>query len=859
MTRFQQLALGALAYCAATGGVHAQALDEVVVTAQRRAESLRDVPISVSAIAGTKIQDSAIQRSEDLAAYVPNFHVMQDPIGDKINIRGIQSGNQAGFEQSVATFVDDIYRGRGTQARWSFLDVERVEVLRGPQPILFGKNTVAGALNIATARPTDEGAAEVSVTYNPEFDESEVQAFVSGPMAESVRGRLVLLSRQMDEGWVANAAYPEDNPSSDELFARGSIEWDISERTSLYAKYEGGDFDVVGQPWVIWEGGPISPLLAASGVPEGPGHDTAMGNNGFAPLGLPGDDVIDFGSVGRYEGSTQEGLIQVDHTLQNDSTLTAILGHSAYDYDRFLDADFNPLPVLRFDDTEDFEQTSFELRLTSNTDGRVEYIAGLYYQDNEMVVDGLTQFNVVAIDALLGGTCAALPGGPAAVVVGDPVATAIGAAGLPGATAAVANACAQTALTQALLPSGLNGAGRYAFLDQSTETLAGFGQLTYSFTDEVHATFGLRYTTEEKKASQSAYATDYVERSTTPLADQSPTNPQALAAFLVGEFTFHEFTPTDPGMTRDEDSLTWAVSLQWDVTENAMVYGSASTGFKAGGYNSFYMGLPQGLGADSEDVQFEDEEVLAFEVGAKMLLADGRAELNVAAFHMSYEDLQASIFSGNTTFVVQNAAEATSQGIELDGRWQATDRLMLTGALSWLDFSYDKFPNQGCVAEQFLAFREAAFQEAVAANDFVTAGVSSLVVNNQVCAAAGVNDLAGRPSAHSPEFTASLVFDYRAPIGSRYEFATIFDVNWSDDVYRQDDLDPLSLQKSFTKANLALMFGAAEGQWDVGLIGRNIFDETTTSYVNDMPLFDGARQGRMDAPASWAVRARFRF
>ena len=221
--------------------------------------------------------------------------------------------------------------------------------------------------------------------------------------------------------------------------------------------------------------------LAAAGVPEGPGFETAMGNNGFELLGLPGDDVIDFGSVGRYKGSTQEGVIRLDHTLGNDATLAAILGYSAYDYDRFLDADFNPLPVVRFDDTEDFEQTSLELRLTSNTGSRVEYIAGLYYQDSEMYVDGLTQFNVLAIDALLGGTCAALPGGQGAVVIGDPVATAIGAAALPGATAAVANACAQTSLTQALIPSGLNGAGRYAFLDQTTEAVAGFGQFTFRF------------------------------------------------------------------------------------------------------------------------------------------------------------------------------------------------------------------------------------------------------------------------------------------------------------------------------------------------------------------------------------------
>jgi len=169
-----------------------QALEEITVTAQMRAESLSDVPISVSAITGDKLVESGIQRSEDLTSYVPNFTVTQDPIGDKINIRGIQSGNQAGFEQSVATFVDDIYRGRGTQSRWSFLDVERVEVLRGPQPTLFGKNTVAGAINITTVRPTSEFESEVSVGYNPEFEETELQAYISGPISDTLRGRLVV-------------------------------------------------------------------------------------------------------------------------------------------------------------------------------------------------------------------------------------------------------------------------------------------------------------------------------------------------------------------------------------------------------------------------------------------------------------------------------------------------------------------------------------------------------------------------------------------------------------------------------------------------------------------------------------------
>jgi len=739
-------------------------LEEVVVTAQKRVESLQDVPISVSAIDGEKITDAGIQRAEDLTAYVPNFQVNQDPIGDKINIRGIQSGNQAGFEQSVATFVDGIYRGRGTQSRFSFLDVAMVEVLRGPQPTLFGKNTIAGAVNITTQKPTQEMEAEISAMYNPEFDETELQGIISGPLTDSLRGRLVLLDRQMEEGWVENMAYDEDNPDSDEQFARVALEWDATDVTLVSLRAEWGDFDINGQPWVIAEAGPIQGLLDDAGIPTGKDDNTFMGNNGFGPFA--GDDVIDFGSVQEFEGDSAEYALTVEHGLANGSTVTAIAGYSEYDFDRYLDADFNPLPIVRFDDTEDFEQTSFELRLTSDVGGTFEYILGAYYQDNEMYVDGLTQFNLPNIGGLLGGNCAA-GGGSDAIVPGDPGTTAaLVAATVPGSTANLANACAQTSLTTVLVPAGVLGASRYAYLDQDTETWAIFNQTTWNVNERLRATLGLRYTEEDKDASQGAYASEYVARSTTPLDDQNPaTNPEALAAVLLGEFTPHAFTDNDPGMSRNEDSFTWSFNVQYDITPDAMVYGSAATGFKAGGFNSFYMGLPQGLGADSRDVDFEDEEVLTFELGAKMVLLDGAAELNIAAFYTEFDDLQASIFAGNTTFEVQNAAEATSQGIEIDGRWQATDKLMLQASVGYLDFEYDEFPNQACVAEQFLDFREDAYQDAVAAADYAAAAGAALLINNQTCAAAGVNDLKGEVSEHSPEWSASFVANHVQPIG----------------------------------------------------------------------------------------------
>lgn len=832
-------------------------LEEVVVTAQKRAESLMDVPISISAVSGAKIADINIQRAEDLTAYVPNFQVTQDPIGDKINIRGIQSGNQAGFEQSVATFVDGIYRGRGTQTRFSFLDVGMVEVLRGPQPTLFGKNTIAGAVNISTNKPTADFEAELSALYNNEFDETELQAIVSGPLTDSLRGRIVILDRQLEEGWVDNKAYDEDNPDSDEQFGRIAIAWDASESTLVSFRYEMGDFEINGQPWVIDRGGPIEGLLAESGIPTGKTYTTQMGNNGFGPFA--GDDTIDFGSLASFDGDSMETALTVEHQLESGSTLTAIAGYSEYDFERYVDADFNPIPVLRFDDTEDFEQTSFELRLTSDTGGKFEYIIGAYYQDNEMYVDGTTPFNLPNLDALLGGNCAA-GGGSDSVVPGDPGLTAANvAATVPGSTAGLANACAQTSLTSVLLPAGVVGASRYAYLDQDTESWAIFNQTTWNVTDRLRATLGLRYTEEDKDADQGAYAAEYVARSSTPLEDQNPqTNPEALAAVLLGEFTTHAFTSSDPGMSRDEESFTWSLNVQYDITDSSMIYGSAATGFKAGGFNSFYMGLPQGLGADSRDVQFDDEEVLTFEVGAKLALMDGAAELNLAIFRSEYDDLQASVFTGNTTFEVQNAAEATSQGVELDGRWQVTDHLLLSASVGYLDFEFDEFPNQACVAEQFLDYREDAYQSAVTAGDYAGAAGASLLINNQVCAAAGINDLEGRESENSPEWTAAFIAEHILPIGS-YELRSSLDLSYSDDVYRQADLDPYSLEDSYTKVNASLIFGPETGQWDVSVIGKNLTDEETYTYYNDMPLFNGARQARLDAPRSYAFRARYRF
>ncbi|MBB6522620.1 TonB-dependent receptor [Pseudoteredinibacter isoporae] len=857
-TRLLTIAISSLCF---TAGGHAQTLEEVIVTAQKRAESLQDVPISVSAMSGEKMSDAGIQSFTDMNHYVPSFSVTKDPIGDKINIRGIQSGNQAGFEQSVGTFVDGIYRGRGTQSRYSFLDVEAVEILRGPQGTLFGKNTIAGALNIRSAKPTDELAGQLSASYNIEFETTDLQGFISGPLSDSVRGRLFLMNREMDKGWVHNSFYNADVPVSDEKAGRLSLEIDLGENTTLRLKTEAADFTTVGQPWDILVAGGLS----AFGISSAADYRISMGNLPRAPFthfGANGEfqndpnGVLDFGAAGHLDGDSNETAITLEH-VTDQGTITAILGHSAYEFQRLLDADFGPTPSVRFDDSEDFDQKSFELRFASDTDGQFNYITGMFYQEQDLTVDGLSYFNFGTLQPLLNGGCAGAVGAayPALFVSGDALTTAsnvagaVGAAG--GAGAALASACGQAAAFEPLVNAGINGGNRYALLDQSTESWAVFFQGTYEISDSTRLTLGLRYTEEEKSASQSVRAAAFEEGGTTAL-----TNPLLIGAIeTVGEFSTHSFTPSDPGMSRDEESLTWSANFQWDVNNDTMVYASASTGFKAGGFNSFYMAL--GQPDNSQDASFEEEEVISFEVGSKMTLLDGAAELNLALFRTEFDDLQASIFTGGTTFVVQNAAKAVTQGLEIDGRWALTDQLNMQAAFAYIDFEYENFPNQACTAAQFSSARQAAYEAALNAGSTLGAAAAALTYTNGSCAAAGLNDLQGKTSENTPELQFSMGLSHTQSLGDNFELLSNLNVSWTDDVFRQADLDPVSLQESYWKVDANITLASADGRWDVSLIGNNLTDEDTLSYVNDTPLFNGTHQAALEQPRSFTIRGRW--
>lgn len=820
----------------------APTLEKITVTSQKRTQSLNEVPISVSAMNAEKIEQSGIERFEDLSAYIPNFKVAKDSIADRINIRGMQSGNLAGFEQSVGTFVNGVYRGRGAQSRFSFMDVERVEVLRGPQGVLFGKNTVAGALNITTARPDDVFNGKVSVGYNTTFEQTELSGMLTGPISDSLRARLYVLSRDMDKGWVHNTYYDTDNPDSKEAMGRLTLEWDATNNTVVTLLAETGDYDYGSFPHAMKVPGPLAALGSFSSYTQ-----SFVGN---------ANPVLDFGSAQNMRGDSRE-LVLISESNFDVGTLTITAARSEYQFYRNLDADYSGVDGLRFSDSEDFSQDSLEVRFASSTGGTFEYMTGLYWQQQDMLLDGLSLFNIPVLQQVLFGGCtggvAAFGGNLADIyTAGDVVSTSVGVIGLAGENtpAALVNACGTAAAFDGL-PTGV---GRYALLNQQTDTLGFFAQGTWNIADNFRATLGVRYTREEKSASKDGYATDFIVDNRT-----ESVNPLVIAVSQqVGEFVTHHFGPSDEGMTRKEHSPTWSATLQYDLSKHSMTYATASTGFKAGGFNSFYMRSTQrGFGiADSRDVAFEDETVQAYEVGIKTSLLEGSADVNLAAFHSTFDDLQVSVFSGNTTFEVKNAAEATTYGLEIDGRWRVTESLTLTGAVGLLNFEYDKFPNQACTNEQFLAERQRLFS--AASGDIASQIGIAMSYSNALCSGAGINDMAGRTASNAPDLTAAVIANHITQFGD-FDLITNLDVNYHSKVYRVDDLDPIGLEPAQTFINASITLDAIKQGWSLTLTGKNLTDEQHFDYINDVPLFAGAHNFLPLSGRNWLLKFSYAF
>jgi iron complex outermembrane recepter protein len=626
------------------------ALDEIVVTAQKRQESLQDVPLSVLAVSGEKLADSGIVRLDDLKAYVPNLQMTETGVSNNIYIRGIGSGLNQGFEQSVSSYMDGIYRGRGHQSRMPFLDLARVEVLRGPQPILFGKNAVAGAVNMVSARPGDRLEGAVRVSRDFENNDTVGTAMLSGPVTDTFGARAALHYRQAD-GYVRNLTLNRDEPQRDELAGRLTLTWEPSDALDFALRVEGGNYDTKGRQIEIFGETPTtnpafsglsySQIVAGGSLPLiGRPNGLPQGTNATAA-----NRTIDFqrsSSGDSSDLSNFETSLTINYELSNSITLTSVTGYSKYSLDELCDCDFVGATVFNAGVTEDYKQLSEEIRFASATDQTVSWIAGVFYQDYTL---DETDYLYVPPTSL------AIP-----VLALNP---------LIGANSAVfANAANPRVFTQ------------------DSELWSVFAQATWNVSDALRLTAGGRFSDETKTGSRTTLLTNGLG------------GPLINAAFYPLFSAALGIVPHSLSGERSESNFSPLVNVQYDLTDSTMTYLSWSRGFKSGGFDARSNKPPVAGGTPitSGTFEFEDEQATTYELGIKSGIGS-RAEINANVFYTDYKDLQTSAFDGAIGFNVGNGS-AKLKGAEVEARWQATSDLRLTGSIAYLDFEWTKYFGQ---------------------------------------------------------------------------------------------------------------------------------------------------------------------
>jgi iron complex outermembrane recepter protein len=603
--KFAQSLIAAAVAAALAGPAAAQQhgtpiLEEIIVTAQKREQSMQDVPISISAFDAAVLETSRIESIDDIALRTPGLTVGRfNAVQPQIFIRGIGSTDQsASGDQSVGVFIDGVFIGRVGVSDLDFFDLERIEVLRGPQGTLYGKNVVGGAINIITQRPADEFGARFELGAG-NYSRRSARALVTGPMNEEVSGKFTVSHVQRD-GYATSANTGRDLSDENNVTLRGQLlvaPWDDMDLllTADYARdrLAGNNRECLGEQFVFFPW--FAPGSPFAGSPCSP------------------DPFLNEKSVDGYQDRDIYGLSGQLTRHTRFGELTSITAYREGEYDILEDFSGSDADLVVRHATDEIEQWSQEIRLADTAlDGRLTWLVGLYGYWAD--IDRLENNDFSGNDIPLG------------------------------------------------LPAFGLSFNTFYFQRNRTTSHAVFSELTWGLTDAVNLTLGGRYTYEEK------------------LADIRTEGFDPTGTFLVA--------PYDVRARESWNSFTPKISLDWSVTDNAMLYASITEGHKSGGFN--------GTAPDATAAQtpFDEEKARQYEVGLKSEMFDRRLRANLTAFYIDYEDLQVFQLVDGARLIVDNAADATSKGYEVELLGLVTEGLTARASYAYLDATYDEFINE---------------------------------------------------------------------------------------------------------------------------------------------------------------------
>jgi iron complex outermembrane receptor protein len=723
--RYKKMVL-ATAILGATSGVQyvnaaTPVLEEIIITAQKREQSLQDVPLSVSVLSEKMVSTYGLQSVEDLKTIVPALNIFSaaSPAQSSISIRGAGTGaSDPTLEPSVGIFVDDMFMSRSIFGLSDLLDIEQVEVLLGPQGTLYGKNTNSGVVSVRTRRPSDEleGNLEVSVG---DYGLQDTKGSISGPITDGLKYRFSVRNHRRD-GVMENQGTGADLNQVDKQAYRGQLLWDGAEDFSVLATvyYSLADSHANSADGFTDPDGAYGQLLSG-----------AVSPSISSPLNTDNNDRRAYQNEmmdSRIEVSGGSVVVTYDF---EDYELKSISGYQQWEQVSERDSGQSLLHTL--DLSNEIEENSFsqEFRLTSTGGERLDWVAGAFYFNNDLTRGSLD-------------------------------------ADRPYAT--IGDAYVGTLFSVFMIPDSK----AFWQSDFSGESLAVFGQGTYSLTEKIDLTAGLRYGREEKEFT--------VET-------------RVEGGGLLGAL----FGASDIEDKLKEDSVTGMVSLSYRLDDGLMTYATIATGEKSGGFNAAFNST------SVENREYGSEETINYEVGVKAdSLLDGRARVNLAYFYTEYKDFQATTFNdATTTFLTGNAKRQVTQGVDLDTTLALTEGLTASARVQYLDARFRDFDNASCHPE---------------AN--APAGIAS-----------GTCDLSDVRMNFAPNWAGSIALDYTKSSGDG-EFYGHVDVSFktkhgADAVYA-----PYAQDESYEMLNAKL--GWRTDEWDISVWGKNITDETYSVTYN---------------------------
>ena len=623
--------------------------NDIVVTARQRAENVQTVPIAVSVVSGEQLDRAYTVNTQQLSLLVPSLNYSSaNPRNTAFTIRGLGSSvvavSQAndGLEGGVGFYIDQVYHARPATAAFDFSDIDRIEVLRGPQGTLFGKNSTAGAISITTRLPTftPEASEEISVGS---FNYVQAKASASLPLTDTIAARISGLVTRRD-GVIRNIVTGEDHNGIGNQAVRGQLLFQPNDRVSVRLIADFTNFESNCCTQVYFR---VAPTLK----PAARQYPALAAGVGYTPASLdPYDRVTDIDAA--LGVSTNEGGVSaIANWNLGAATLTSVSAWRFWNWDAANDRDYTGLPIQLVQHIPSRQdQYSQELRLASNGEGALSYVGGLYFFRQRVIGRPISIYGPLAAYYLVGPTT--------------------GAAATP-------------------VPGNLLDCfGSDGRTDFQSNSYAAFGEVNWRPLRGLTITGGLRYTYEKKKGSYDTFTFGGLQTANAALNS-------AKLSILRGQ---------DYAARVNGGALTGRANLAYQFTPDVFGYAGFARGAKSGGINMSGLPLDNANQPALNTAVVRPEQNTNYEIGLKTRLFGRRLTLNVDAYYTRVTDFQANVTDTGAAAALRtylaNIPKVTVKGIEADANVQVSKRFSLNASAAYADGKYDSYPNGPCPIER---------------------------------------------------------------------------------------------------------------------------------------------------------------